>query len=275
MELLDCVVITPEQADNFAPLIPAPVLKELREETALGLGSLLGDVPNGAAVFRVENHAAQILSLYVDRYDRKNGTGRFLMEKLCAALRGVSGVYSVRAPLPEGDDGAAAFFERLGARLETLEGGEYRFPLSALEKSPLRKAPRSPHCLAGDKLDRSILAYFQRDLEKKGDYLMEQNLLDPSVRQDLSWYYVKDTEMLGCAVMRETERGLTLAQLTNDGGIDVLPVLLGTLVRDLLETCPPETEISLEAVVPETRTLLKRIAPTAEKSTRRAAVLAL
>ena len=52
-------------------------------------------------------------------------------------------------------------------------------------------------------------------------------------------------------------------------------VLLGTLVRGLLETCPTETEISLEAVVPETRTLLKRIVPTAEKSTRRVAVLAL
>lgn len=274
MELLDAVVITPEQADNFAPLIPAALLEEVRNETVLGLGSLLGDVPNGAVIFRMEGDTARVLSLYVDRYDRKNGTGRFLMEKLREVLRAVPGVYSIRTALPEADTGAAAFFERLGARLETTDG-PVRFPLSALEHSPLRKAPQSPHCISGTELNQQLLDYYQRTLTKTGEYLMGQDLAAPAVRQDLSRYYMKGKEIQGCAVMTEQEDGLVLAMLVNQGGMEVLPLLLGSLVRGLLETCPPEMKITLEAVTSESRTLLERIIPSAERSTRYVAVLAL
>lgn len=272
MELLDCVTITPELADSFAPLIPPSLLDGLRQETLLGLGSLLGDMPNGALVFQIEDDTSRILSLYVDQYDRRNGTGRFLIEKLRDILRGVPGVYAVRAALPEGAPEAATFFGALGARLEMREGIA-RFPLSVLEGSPLLTAPKFSHCIPGTKLDRHTLSYYQRTLEKSGDYLMTGDLWEAPARQDLSWYYMKDKTIQGCAVMTETETGLCLAMLVNQGGTDVLPLLLGSLARSLMETCPPETEISLEAVTPEARTLLERIVPTAVKSTRRVAVL--
>lgn len=271
MEILDCVTLTPELADAFAPLIPASVLEELRAGRVLGLGSLLDDLPNGAVVFQVEGSAARVLSLYVDQYDRRNGTGRFLMEKLRAVLQKLPGVYSIRVSLPEG--ASPAFFQALGARVETGEGGTVRFPLSALEGSPLFTAPRSSCCLSGEQLGQEVLDSYRRSL-KAGDMdLYQGSLWDAPVRRDLSRYYVKDGEIRGCAVMTETETGLCLAMLINQGDRTVLATLLGALLRCLTETCPPETEISLEAVTPETRELLERLVPGAARDVRRVAVL--
>lgn len=273
MEILDCVTITPEIADSFAPLIPPSVLEALRGENVLGLGCLLGDRPNGALVLEPEEHTARILSLYVDQYDRRNGSGRFLVEKLREVLRHTPGIYSIRAALPEGNDGAVAFFTALGARLETLAGGISRFPLSALKDSPLLTVPASPCCVSGEELSQDALVYYQRTLQKSGTDLMRENLWEAPVRRDLSWYYQKDKTIQGCTVMTETGTGLCLAMMVNQGDMKVLPALLGTLLRHLMETCPPETEISLEAATPETRKVLARLVPDAVKTTRRVAVL--
>lgn len=272
MEILDCVHITQELVDTFAPLIPEVLREEVRKERAFGLGSMLGDMPNGAVVFRIEGNFARVLSLYVDRYDRRNGTGRFLMGQLRAVLREMPRIYSIRTALPAAEEGIETFFEQLGARLESADG-PIRFSLSVLEHSPLRKAPKSPHCVAGTELNPQLLSHYQRTLVKSGEYLMEQDLTDSAVRQELSRYYLKGNKIQGCAVMTERQDGLTLAMLVNQGGVEVLPLLLGSLVRGVLEHCPPETKISLEAVTPESRTLLERIIPTAERSTRRVAVL--
>lgn len=273
MGILDYITITPELADSFVPLIPPSVLEALRGENALGLGCLLGDIPNGALVFEPEGHTARLLSLYVDQYDRRNGTGRFLVETLRGILKDTPGIYSIRATLPGGDDAAAAFFTALGARLETLEGGLSRFPLSALESSPLLAAPASPCCVSGETLSQDALIYYQRTLQKSGMDLMRENLWEPPVRRDLSWYYQKDKAIHGCVVMTETETGLCLAMMVNQGDMKILPVLLGTLLRHLMKTCPPETEIALEAATPETRKVLSRLVPNAVKTTRHVAVL--
>lgn len=275
MAILDCVTITPESADVFAPLIPSLVLKKLCEGEAMGIGSLLGDMPNGALVFRVEGNSAQILSLYVDEYDRGNGTGRFLVEKLRAILRENAGIYSIRAALPEEDNGAAAFFEALGARLEAKASGVTRFPLSALESSLLPAVPGAVCCISGEKLGQDRLAYYQRSLRKDGMDLMEEDLWEPPVRQDLSQYYLKGQTIQGCVVMTETERGLCLAMMVNQGDKMVLPALLCSLSRVLQDACPPETEISLEAVTPEMQKLVERLVPGAVRSSRRVAVLPL
>ncbi len=275
MSILNCVALTPEIADEFAPLIPTPVLEELREGRATGLGSLLGGMPNGALVFRLEADAARLLSLYVDEYDRRNGTGRFLMEKLRAILREESGIYSVRAALPEGDDGAAAFFTALGARVETKEVGVTHFPLAAMEDSPLLKVPRSESCVCGEKLGRERLSYYQRTLKKDGTELIEGSLCEPPVRLDLSQFYLSGQTIRSCVIMTQTQSGLCLAMMVNQGDKLALPALLSSLLRTLLETCPPETEISLEAVTPEIQRLVARLVPNAAKSSRQIAVLAI
>ena len=275
MEILDCVTITPELADNFAPFIPATLLEDLRSGKVWGLGSFLGNIPNGALIFEIEKNAARILSLYVDQYDRRNGTGRFLVKKLRALLRTLPDIYSIRAPLPDNDTDAAAFFEALDARIEKTESYLASFPLSALKNSPLFSVPKSPHCVPGTKLGRDTLTYFQRVLEKDRAMLIEGNLWEPPVYTDLSWYYVKNRTIQGCVVVSKTQSGLSLAMMVNCGAPTVLPLLLGALLGFTAKTFPPETIISLEAAVPETRKLMDRYVPTAEKRFRQVAVLAV
>lgn len=273
MDILDCVTITPELVDSFATLIPSSLLDALRAEKVMGLGSMLADMPNGALIFRLEDHSAHILSLYVDQYDRRNGTGRFLIKKLRAVLRAVPGIFSIRAALSEDDADTSMFFEAMDSRFETAENVTARFTLSALEDSPLRSLPTSSHCIPGAKLGREELSYFQHLMEKDGTYLMAGNLWEPPVCQDHSWYYIKDKKIQGCVIMTKQQTGLSLSFMVNFGSALVLPSLLSSLFASVSEAFPPETEISLEAISPETRKLLDTFIPSAVKSSRRVAVL--
>jgi len=275
MDILNYATITPDLVDTFAPLIPPSLLDALRTERVMGLGSTLGDLPNGALIFQIEGHTARILSLYVDQYDRRNGTGRSLMEKLRTILRSIPGIYSIRAALPEGNTDAAMFFEAMDSRFETAENVTARFTLSALENSPLRTLPTSSHCIPGSKLGRKELSYFQHLMEKDGTYLMAGNLWESPVCQDHSWYYIKDKKIQGCVIMTKQQTGLSLSFMVNFGSALVLPSLLSCLFASVTEAFPPETEITLEATSPETRKLLDTFIPSAAKSSCRVAVLAV
>lgn len=275
MNILDCVTITAETVDRFVPLIPETLAEGLRRETLFGLGSLLGDSPNGALVYQIEERHARILSLYVDEYDRRNGTGLFLIEKLLEVLEKVPGIYTIRATLPEKAEEAEAFFQAAGARIELQEAGRIRFRLEELGGSALLRSAVSENCIPGSRLGQEDLLHYQRTLEKNGAYLMEGNLWDPPVCRELSWYYKKDGVIRGCVIITQTSTGLCLAMLANQGGPETVPALLCALARCLVEQLPPSTEISLEPVLPGTRSLAERIAPGAEKTTCKTAVLSI
>lgn len=276
MDALDYTLITQDNLDAFAPLIPVSLCRDLRAGEALAIGSLLLDCPNGVLVFSLEGDRALVRSLYVDQYDRRHGTGTFLVEKLRELLKALPEIYSIRAVLP-GDaaqTGTAAFFEAAGFRLTGGESRAARFRLAQLEGSPLLRDLPHP-CKSGDALGGDVLANYQRRLMADGEFLMEQDLTSPAVRQDISQYYVRDGAVRGCAVVTGSEGGLALALVCCHEGKEAVFSLLGSALRAAMELCPPETAVHLEAVNPASRAILEKLVPAADLAAKRVAVLAV
>jgi hypothetical protein len=277
MDALDYTLITQDNLDAFAPLIPVSLCRDLRAGEATALGSLLLDCPNGVLVFSLQENHALIRSLYVDQYDRRHGTGTFLVEKLRELLSALPGIYSIRAILPGDADqtGAAAFFEAAGFRLSGVESRAARFRLAQLEDSPLLMRSIPLPCRSGAALGGDVLADYQRRLTADGEFLMDKSLTDPVVRQDLSQYLVRDGAVRGCAVVTEEAGALALALVCCHEGKEAVFSLLSSTLRAAMAQCPPETPVTLETVNPASRSILEKLIPSADLAVKHIAVLAV
>ena len=274
MDVYEYITLTPQSAESFSPFIPQTLQEGLLHGKVLGLGSMDNHMAVGALLFQVEEQKVTLRSLYVDEKQRRMGIGRGLVEKLSSILRNVPGIHSVRAILPDENKEAAAFFEAIGALWEVKQT-EAEFPLSLLKKSSLMRVQESKYCFCGDKISIEELTYYQKQLMREGNYMLEGDLWSEPVCPSLSVYYRKENEIQGCVIITKEKKGLCLAMLASHGEVKIPPVLLGNLSHRLLADFKEETKIRMETVAPGTRRLLERLIPEAQWRERKIAVLPL
>ena len=210
----------------------------------------------------------------MDFYDRRNGTGTFLIEKLNELVSKVPGIYSIRAVLPSdaGKSGTEAFFEATGFNFTDLGGPEAEFTLASLEDAPLpRSSQNTECCISGSELGREALQRFERSLSVAGSYLIEKSLNDPTIIQSVSKYYVENKTVRGCVVFSSKTPGEIVFEFAfaQNGG-ELLPMLLSAL-GSLKESYTPQTLICLQAVNEASKKLVDKLVPFASLKRRKLA----
>lgn len=269
MDTLDLVQITEDNLESFAALIPSVLYDGIRRGEYLALGSMILEYPNGAIVASLDADAADILSVYVDMYDRRNKTGSFLIDKLCELSSKVSGIYSLRAALPVDaeQNGITSFFEAEGFQLSDFGGPEAEFTIASLDASPFPdNPPNINRCLSGDEVGSEALLRFEHTLASSGDYLMEKSLCDTSINQVVSRYYVENNTVRGCAVFSSDKEGELIFELAYvSGGTELLPLLV-SVSRALKENFQPQTKIRLQAVNEASQKITEKLVPGAKLS---------
>ena len=259
MSILDFVCLgreNPEQIEAFAHLIPKELLPELRAGALLGIGSLLGDFPNGAAVFALEGESAQLRSLYVDEYDRRHGVGSELVEELCNKLRELGGVYSLQLRLSQGGDiGVSEFLSKNGFELYEGESSEAYISLAALKTLGL-PAPKL-ETISGEALDESVLRRLEADLKSKDLYFLEGSLSEEPVKRELCRYTVENGAVTAAAIVTG-DAPLSLAYLFGDNAAAIASVLYDARA-EVLSRYGEDTLLYLDAVSESGSKLAQRL----------------
>lgn len=266
--------IAPELESAFASCLPEGLRAGISGGELAAVGVTLLGVPAGAAVLQADGAAVRLLSIVVDPCLRRQGIGRFLLGSVTDCVRSAGGFFTLRACLPVGDECAKGFFSSAGWRLyERGEGVDFRFPLSALDGSPLLGQPGDRDidggsCLPGTAVRPELLAHFERRLRAGDAFLCEKSLGDPSVDQALSHYYVRGGEVRGCVVYSPEPRGLhfDFAYVEDEGAI--FQRLLSVSLAAVRGRYSPDAVVTLDAVNPAARNLVERLVPDAVKTCR-------
>ncbi len=274
MDILDFTLISGDNLDSFSTLIPTSLRSGIKNGELFAIGSMMFEYPNGAIVSSLDKDTVTILSIYVDVYDRHNGTGTFLVEKLNELVSKVPGIYSIRAVLPPKleKSGAESFFEAAGFNFSDFGGPEVKFTVASLEDAPLPKSSNdADHCFSGRELGSEALMRFEHSLSADGNYLMKKSLNSPNIIQQVSMYYVENNTVKGCVVLSEEKAEeiiFEFAYATN--GAALLPMLLSALGA-VKESYSPQTLIRLQAVNETSQKLVEKLVPMASLKYRKLA----
>ena len=137
MNILDYIYLGKEnlrEAEAFSPLIPRQLLEEVKSGELIAIGSMILNRPNGAIVFEPEGEKIIIRSIYVDAFDRRNGTGSGLIEKLSELAEKMGDIYSLDMRIPaDCHDASLSFLRSSGFELTISNGNEIFARLSDLD----------------------------------------------------------------------------------------------------------------------------------------------
>ncbi|NLV86751.1 MAG: GNAT family N-acetyltransferase [Clostridiales bacterium] len=260
MDVLDYIYLgkeNPQEAEAFSPLIPRQLLEEVKSGELMAIGSMLLNHPNGALVFEPEGEKIVIRSIYVDAFDRRNGTGTGLIAKLSELAKEMGDIYSLDMRIPaDCHDNSLSFLRSSGFDLTISGGNEIFAKLSDLERIDL-PAPKMT-VYTGEELDETILKSFETRLRKEGLYMLDGSLTEPPVIREISAYALEKGQVAAACVIAKEEKQLSLAYLYGSGGTALSSVLY--MSRALaLQSFDRDTIVFIDAVTESGSRLASRL----------------
>lgn len=260
MDILDYIYLGKEnlrEAEAFFPLIPRQLLEEVKSGELMAIGSMILDRPNGAIVFEPDGEKIVIRSIYVDAFDRRNGTGTGLIEKLSELAKKMGDIYSLDMRIPaDCHDASLSFLRSSGFELTISNGNEIFARLSDLEKIDLATPEMTVY--TGKEMDDAILKGFEIELRKEGLYMLEGSLSDPPVIKELSAYVLEKGQVAAACVMAKDENRLSLAYLYGSGRAALSAVLYTSRALSL-RSFDGDTIVFIDAVTESGAKLASRL----------------
>ncbi len=249
MDILDYIYLgreNPQETEAFSPLIPRQLLEELKTGKLMAIGSMLLEYPNGAIVFEPEREKIIIRSIYVDFFDRRNGTGTGLIEKLSELAKKMGDIYSLDMRIPtDCHEGFLSFLESSGFDFTTGSGKEIFVKLSDLEE--IKLPPPEMRVCTGKEMDDAVLKGFEIKLKNEGVYMLEGSLVQPPVIRELSAYALEKGQVEAACVIAKENDQLSLAYLYGSGSTALSSVLYASRAL-ILQSFDKDTTVFIDAV---------------------------
>ena len=226
------------QVDFFRGMILPDVWENIADPTVFVFGALEGAEIIGAAVMRLENERAHLLSIAVKESRRRQGVGTALLRACVRALRRTS-IQNFYTILMEEDTEAAALVSSFGMESSDEGSAYYSILLRDVMQLQILQNDGNKTLALKDVPDYKLNKYLQ-DSFPGNPALAESALFEP----DLSRFLIEDGKITACMLMEKEEDALSVAWLASSSAnkMAVLYLFKGALAA-AIKKYPEDMEI--------------------------------
>lgn len=230
------------QGEYFRGMILPDVWEKMDHPNVFLIGALEDEKVVGAAVMRLENHRAQLLSIAVEESRRRQGIGTALLKMCVRTLRrtAIQALYTVAMAK---ETGAFALFASFGMMSSDAGSAYYNVLLKDAAALQVLQNGGNKTC-AIEEVSDFMLNRFMKAIFSADPALCERKLFVPKA----SRFLIENMQITACLLMEKTEEGLSIAWLSSrsKNKLAVLYLLKDALAAAVKEY-PEDTKISFTA----------------------------
>lgn len=243
-----------QYSQDFKGLILPEVYERLREEDVFLVGAIEGDVPVGAAVWKLESEIAQLLSIAVAQDHCRQGIGTEMLQKSIATLRQLScmGAYVTTG---KEDIQLNALLQSFGMEKSPDEAASFCVKLEDAAKVRAFQGEKF-HTVALKDVPNNIYHYFVGRTFKLDRDLWDRELFDP----ECSCFIVRDKKIEAGIFVEYAKEELSVAWLHSNSG---RPMDLIYLFQDAISMAgknyAPDTPVHFTCFEPSFLKLVEKL----------------